>query len=124
MKLHLTQAEDKNLISGYGQGWVQIAQTRHQHSLLVLPNQIIPEWGTSTAGALTEAHFEAIAALNPEIVLLGTGSKIQFPHPRLWHCLVNAGIGMECMDTGAACRTYNILMAEGRHVAAALILQA
>lgn len=122
MKLHLTTSEDKHLISGYGSGWVQIAQTRHQKSLLVLPDQIITDWGSSKVSDLSESHFESIATLKPEVVLLGTGDKIQFPHPRLWRCLTDAGIGMECMDTGAACRTYNILMAEGRHVAAALIL--
>lgn len=122
MKLHLTTSEDKHLISGYGSDWVQIAQLRHKKSLLVLPEQIITDWGSNNISNLTEEHFENIAALKPEVVLLGTGARLCFPHPRLWRCLADAGIGMECMDTGAACRTYNILMAEGRRVAAALIL--
>lgn len=127
MKLHLTNSEGNNLITGYhiesDASWVEISHARYSRSVLVLPRQIITDWNASTITTLTEAHFEKIAALKPEIVLLGTGRKIQFPHPRLWRSLVDLGIGMECMDTGAACRTYNILMSEGRHVAAALMLQ-
>ncbi|MDP2247911.1 MAG: Mth938-like domain-containing protein, partial [Nitrosomonadales bacterium] len=71
--------------------------------------------------SLTVEHFEKIAELKPEVVLLGTGNKHRFIHPRLTAPLTALGISVECMDTAAACRTYNILMAEGRHVAAALI---
>ncbi|MBU3735478.1 MAG: hypothetical protein FGM62_00730, partial [Methylobacterium sp.] len=67
-------------------------------------------------------HFEYLAGLAPELVLLGTGLRHCFAHPRLSRALSEAGIGLECMDTAAACRTYNILMSEGRHVAAALII--
>ncbi len=127
MKLHLTTPEGNNLITGYHIGpetsWVEVTGTRHQRSLLVLPAQLITDWEASSVAALTETHFETIAALKPEVVLLGTGATIRFPHPRLWRSLAELGIGMECMDTGAACRTYNILMSEGRHVAAALMLQ-
>lgn len=123
MKLHLTQAGNKNLITGYGPDWIEIAHLRYSQSLLVLPDQIIPNWEVHHPDLLTEKHFETIATLKPEIVLLGTGAKLQFPHPRLWRLLTDSRIGMECMDTGAACRTYNILMAEGRYVAAAVIIQ-
>lgn len=122
MKLHLTTPEGNNLISSYGSGWIEVAQTRYQQSLLVMPNRIVTDWEAASTALLSETHFESIAALKPEVVLLGTGSKINFPHPRLWRSLTDAGIGLECMDTGGACRTYNILMAEGRHVIAALIL--
>ena len=71
--------------------------------------------------ALSAEHFEAIAALDPEVVLLGTGRVQRFPHPRLTTALSSRRIGIEAMDTGAACRTYNILMSEGRKVLAALI---
>ena len=69
----------------------------------------------------TAADFEQILALRPEVVLLGTGARQRFAHPRLYASLSAARIGLEMMDTGAACRTYNILMAEGRKVLAALI---
>jgi uncharacterized protein len=121
MKLHLANAEGQNLITGHGPGWVQINQTRVEHSLIVTPDELI-EWTVSRFEALTEAHFAALAALKPEIVLLGTGAKIRFPHPSLSRSLTDLGIGVECMDTGAACRTYNILMGESRNVVVALIV--
>jgi uncharacterized protein len=121
MKLHLTNAEGQNLITGHGSGWVQINQTRVEHSLVVTPRQFI-EWPVSSFETLTEAHFETLATLKPEILLLGTGARIHFPHPGLSRSLTELGIGIECMDTGAACRTYNILMSEGRNVAVALII--
>jgi uncharacterized protein len=71
---------------------------------------------------LEAAHFEAILEFMPEIVLLGTGGTLRFPHPRLTEALIRAQIGVEVMDTPAACRTYNILASEGRKVAAALLL--
>jgi uncharacterized protein len=71
---------------------------------------------------LAEAHFEVIAGLEPEIVLLGTGGRQRFPRPSLLRSLLARGVGVEIMDTAAACRTYNIIMLEGRRVAAALLL--
>jgi uncharacterized protein len=121
MKLHLANAEGNNLITGYGSGWVQIGESRFERSLVVLPD-LISEWPVAGFDDLAAQHFAAIAALKPEIVLLGTGASHRFAHPRLWQALAEVGLGLECMDTGAACRTYNILMAEGRNVAAALIL--
>lgn len=122
MKLHLTRAAGNQLITGYGEGWVEINEKRYQHSLIVLPNQLITDWPAADFDSLTETHFERIAQLAPELVLLGTGATHRFIHPRLGRPLLDIGVGLECMDTAAACRTYNILMAEGRHVAAALIL--
>ena len=93
---------------------------RHAASVIVLPERIEP-WAVADFAALTEAHFAALAALAPEIVLLGTGSRLRFPHPRLTTALARAGIGLEVMDVQAACRTFNILAEEERHVAAALV---
>lgn len=121
MKLHLTQAAGSYLITGYGDGWIEVNQTRHPQSLIVLPALIVTDWQLPDFDALTEAHFERLASLAPEVVLLGTGKRHRFVHPHLSRALTDAGIGLECMDTPAACRTYNILMSEGRHVAAALI---
>lgn len=122
MKLHLTRAAGNRLITGCGQGWVQVNEVRYTQSLIVLPDQVITGWPASDFTSLAAIHFEKLLELKPEVVLLGTGDKHQFVHPRLSHALTDAGIGVECMDTAAACRTYNILMAEGRHVAAALII--
>jgi uncharacterized protein len=122
MKLHLTQSAGNYLITGYGTGWVEINETRYQESLIVLPSKLVTDWQVANFGSLAEAHFERLAQLAPEVVLLGTGDTHRFIHPRLSHTLTEAGIGLECMHTAAACRTYNILMSEGRHVAAALII--
>ena len=73
--------------------------------------------------ALAEADFERLLETSPEIVLLGTGATQRFPHPRLTAPLHRARVGLEVMDTRAACRTYNILVAEGRNVTAALIVE-
>jgi uncharacterized protein len=122
MKLHLTRPEGNNLISGYGSGWVEINLSRHSSSLIVLPGLLIQDWHVENFESLQPAHFETLAGLEPEIVLLGTGAKLRFPHPSLSRSLVDIGVGLECMDTGGACRTYNILVSEGRKVAAALIV--
>jgi uncharacterized protein len=122
MKLHLTQAEGQNLITSYGEGWVEINRKRYTHSLIVLPESIIEDWQVSDFEGLTIEHFQKLAALKPEVVLLGTGTKHRFIHPRLTAPLTALGISVECMDTAAACRTYNILMSEGRQVAANLIV--
>lgn len=122
MKLHLTQAAGSQLITGHGPGWIEINEQRHTQSLIVLPNRLVTDWEASDFASLAATHLERIAALAPELVLLGTGSEHRFLHPRLGSTLTERGIGLECMSTAAACRTYNILMAEGRHVAAALIL--
>lgn len=131
MKLHLTTTSDKQLITGYGdvqgRGWVEINKKRYEHSLIVLPDEIITDWRVTDFASLSSESFEAIAHLSStklklEVVLLGTGSKHQFAHPRLSRALIDAGISVEYMATDAACRTYNFLMAEGRAVAAALIV--
>jgi uncharacterized protein len=123
MKLHLTRAQGNQLITGYGEGWIEVNETRYPHSLIVLPGQLLKDWDATDFENLTAAHFERLLALQPELVLLGTGTSHRFIHPSISRPLLDAGIGLECMTTAAACRTFNILMAEGRHVAAALLLR-
>jgi uncharacterized protein len=122
MKLHLTRAAGNQLITGYGEGWVDINDARHTRSLIVLPNQLVTDWPVADFDSLVAEHIERIAQLMPEVALLGTGAVHRFVHPRISRPLLDIGVSLECMDTAAACRTYNILMAEGRHVAAALII--
>jgi len=93
---------------------------RHESNLIVLPEQLIP-WSAQSFDALKEEDFQALLDLKLEILLLGTGPKQRFPHPRLTRMLAAKRIGVEAMDLQAACRTYNILMAEERRVAAALL---
>lgn len=122
MKLHLTQAAGNQLITGYGEGWVAVNTGRYSKSLIVMPDKLIEDWAVSDFDSLNEESFSALAALKPEVILLGTGTTHRFIHPRITRQLTDAGISIECMDTAAACRTYNILMSEGRHVAAALLI--
>lgn len=121
MKLHLENNPSLNTITAYGEGWIEINRNRHACAALVQPEGPIVDWGVENFEALTPAHFAAILSLRPELVILGTGARQRFPHPRLTAELAAARIGVEVMDTGAACRTYNILMSEGRKVLAALI---
>jgi uncharacterized protein len=123
MKLHLSHASDVNRITGYGEGFVQVNGQRHESSLVVLPEGEPAAWEVAAFSALSADHFEALASQRPELVILGTGKRLCFPPPALYEALILAGIGLEVMDTGAACRTYNILAAEGRRVSAALIVE-
>ncbi len=122
MKLHLTTAENNNLITAYGDDYIEVNRVRYSHSLIVSPNEIITPWGNAVFADLKDADFTAALTLKPEVVLLGTGSKHLFLHPKHYQSLSSQGIPLECMTTAAACRTYNILMSEGRNVAAAVLL--
>jgi len=110
------------MFTGYGEGYVEVNRARHSDSLVVSADRLITDWPVESVGGIGADHLAAIVELKPEIVLLGTGRTFTFPEPRLLAPLHNAGIGVEVMDTPAACRTYNILLGEGRNVVAALIL--
>ena len=120
MKLHASAPTLLHTFTAYGEGYVMVNGARHTSSLLVQPERLEP-WPVAGFEALAEEHFARIAALGPEVVLLGTGARLRFPHPRLSAALERAKIGLEVMDLQAACRTYNILMAEERKVLAALL---
>ena len=122
MKFHL-QAPAANVIAALGPGWVRIGATEYRENVVVTPDAIVTGWAPSGFAALTEQDFTALLAHKPEIVLLGTGASQQFPHPRLTTALFAARVGIEVMDTRAACRTFNILVAEGRHAVAAMIIE-
>ena len=121
MKFHLSTATG-NVVTALGAGWVRVGTQEYRDSLVLTPDTVAEGWAASGFDALDEADFEALIGYAPEIVLLGTGASIRFPHPRLTRALTDAQIGFEVMDTAAACRTFNILAAEGRKVVAALIL--
>lgn len=112
----------RNFIHAYGPGQVTINQQAHRRSLLVTPSRLITDWPPQSFSDLSERHFDRIRELNPEVVVLGTGARLQFPRTADTRALVQANIGLEVMDTGAACRTYNILMQDGRRVVAALLM--
>lgn len=122
MKLHLDNPTSRNLITGYGSGYVAINHRRHETSLILLPDRLVAPWGTAGFEGLSEADFQAVRELGPEVVLFGTGELQRFPPPHLLRPLIEARIGCEVMSLSAACSTFNILMAEGRLVAAALLI--
>jgi uncharacterized protein len=122
MKLHLTTAENNYLITGYGDDFIAVNKQKYAQNLIVLADKLILDWQASDFANLNAAHFDILIELKPEVVLLGTGVKHQFLHPKIVQKLTENNIPLECMTTAAACRTYNILMSEGRIVAAALLI--
>jgi len=122
VKIAQDRVEGSNAFTGYGEGWVEVNRTRHHASLVVSASRLITDWPATSVEALGADHLAAIVELEPEIVLLGTGAALRFPEPAQLAPLYRAGIGVEVMDTPAACRTYNILLGEGRNVVAALVI--
>ena len=122
MKLHLDPATAKNAITGYGEGYVMDNRQRFERSLVVLPERILLDWPPNRFDDLAPEHLAALAGLDREIILLGTGAQLRFPRPEIIQPLMRSGVGVEVMDVHAACRTYNILLAEDRRVAAALLI--
>lgn len=123
MKFHAISTQQYQTVTAYDDKSVHINAVRFRHSLLVCPETAPVAWPPTSFEALTEAHFAQIEAANPELVIVGTGALQRFIHPRLTNALFARRIGVESMDNKAACRTYNILMAEGRKVMLALIFE-
>lgn len=109
------------MFTAYGDDYVAVNHEKHSKNLILLPDAIILEWSTATLETLNESDMQKLLALQTEIILLGTGKQLRFPTGALLRPFAPAGIGLEIMDLQAACRTYNILAAEGRKVAAALL---
>ena len=122
MKLHASRPLALNTITGYGEGYVLVNGQRRDSSVVVMPERL-ESWSAQAFDSLAPEHFAFLKELGMEILLLGTGPRQRFPHPRLTAALTQAGIGVEVMDLQAACRTYNILVAEERKVAAALLFE-
>ncbi|WP_234197009.1 MULTISPECIES: Mth938-like domain-containing protein [Pseudacidovorax] len=115
---------DVQTVTATGPGWVAINGQRVDASVVVGSRDERFDWPCDRFEALTPAHFAQLAALKAEVVIFGSGERIRFPKPAWLAPLIAAGTGVETMDTAAACRTYNILAGEGRHVVAALLLEA
>lgn len=125
MKLHADQP-DVQTITAYGAGWVAVDNQRHQTSLVLSSSGRLLPWDCSRFDELTASHFEGLLALSaepPELVVFGSGERLRFPRPALVKSLIEQRIGIETMDTPAACRTYNILAGEGRRVVLALLIE-
>jgi len=121
VKLHLSNTAGLNIFTAYGEDFVAVNQEKYARNLIVLPESMVFEWSTATPATLAEGDMQKLLELGMEIVLLGTGNRQRFPAGALMRPFGPAGIGLEVMDLQAACRTYNILAAEGRKVAAALL---
>jgi uncharacterized protein len=122
VKLHASTPGAANTITAYGDDYVMVNGARRDSSVIVTADAVKP-WSAADFDQLKEEDFAALARLGAEIVLLGTGKRQRFPHPRLTASLGAARIGLEVMDVKAACRTYNILVAEERKVALALLFR-
>lgn len=123
MKLHLAENQDRNVIRRYEDGKITINDRTFQSSLIVTPEDIVDDWGPETVDELTAEDLMSVAQLDVELVILGTGVRQVFPNAGVLAPLMTASLGFEVMDSGAAARTYNVLAAEGRRVAAAILVQ-
>jgi uncharacterized protein len=122
MKLHASTTQQYQTVTGYDDSGVEINAQHFGGSLIVLPETPPRPWDVQRFEDLSEAHFSLIEQDQPDVVILGTGARQRFVHPRLLAPFAARRVGVECMDNKAACRTYNILMGEGRKVTLALIL--
>lgn len=122
MKLHLADTKNRYALTGYGTGYLSVNGIRYEQPLVVTPDQAPVPWPVAEFDALDMAAFSLLIETRPDIVVLGTGPAQRFAAATVFRPLIEAGIGLEMMSTPAACRTYNILMGEGRHVVAAMFL--
>lgn len=120
MKFH-ADVHPGNAVSGYGDGWVSVNGERFNHSL-VIGRDHLTAWDCPDFDALQPSHFDKLAELEPELLIFGSGKRLRFAAPALLANLYARRIGVETMDTQAACRTYNFLLGEGRRVVAALLI--
>ena len=123
MKIQPDRLEGVNAISRHEIGRVWVNAALHQQSVLVPWRGAVQPWPVSRLDGLTAEHFGQVLSLQPELVIFGSGSRLRFVSPALSRVLIERGIGMETMDTAAACRTYNVLASEGRSVVAALLIE-
>jgi len=121
--LDLDENQAKYQVRAFNPGLIQINEKVFTRSLIITPDQLLENWAPQSITELTAATLTPIISLQPDILLIGTGSKLVLLSPEIYGELINLGIGVEVMDTRAACRTYNALSAENRRVAAALIIQ-
>ncbi len=122
MKIHLDTGDGRRLIRRYEPGRISIDDLVYERSVILTPDKVTPDWRPRHFGELDAASLAELGAGSPEIILLGTGGVLRFPPPAWLAPFALTQVGVECMDTAAACRTYNLLMSEGRRVVAGLLL--
>ena len=122
MKFAQDSQEDGYVITAYDDNSVSINGKTFSQSLVVASTRLHEHWGIADIELLTSSHIELVLSLQPELIIIGTGNNLVFPAVEIYSGIIEHGIGVDFMDTGAACRTYNILMSEGRDVVAGIIL--
>ena len=122
MKFAQDSQEDGYVITAYDDDCVSINGKSFSQSLVIASTKLHENWDITSITLLSAKHIEQVLSFEPELILIGTGSKLVFPPVEIYAGIIEHGIGVDFMDTGAACRTYNILMSEGRDVVAGLIL--
>jgi uncharacterized protein len=121
LKLHAQASSNFNTVTGYGPDYIEVNRVRHAGSLIVAPDSPVRAWSAEQIETLREDDFAPVLALEPELVLVGTGAQQHFLPAPLIARFAQVGVGFEVMDTAAACRTFNILMAENRRVVGAFL---
>ena len=122
MKFAQDSQDEGYVITAYGENTVSINGKAFRQSLIITKTELNENWQPGAVELLQAEHIDQILAFNPELIIIGTGDKLTFPAVEVYSGIIEHGIGVDFMDTRAACRTYNILMSEGRHVVAGLIL--
>jgi len=123
LKLQSDPHSGANTITGYGDGYIEINKIPYSHAVLLSSDGEILEWDVKSFEELSSSDFAQMASFKPELIIIGTGKRQRFPRPELLKTLIEAKLGFEIMDSQAACRTYNILVGEGRQVLLALIVE-
>lgn len=118
----ILQSGDQYSIRRYGEGHLQINADVITSSCILTRDQLSTEWPPERFEQLDTKHLDALLATEPEVILIGTGRETRLPSPAMMGHVMRLGVGLECMDTGAACRTFNILVGEERRVAAGLFM--
>lgn len=122
MKFSEDYAIGHNVIRSYDDTSININSSTYCQSLALSSSRLIEDWPIKKISDLNSTTLNLLLELEPEVIVIGTGNKLEFPHPQAYASIINQGIGIEFMDSGAACRTYNILISENRNVVAGIIL--
>lgn len=123
MKFQPDSTEGVNTVTRQEPGRIWVGPALHEASILLPWKGDVQPWGAASLDELMPEHFARIAVLKPEVVIFGSGTRLRFPRPALLRALIEARIGVETMDTAAACRTYNVLVSEKRSAVAALLVE-
>ncbi len=122
MKFAQDSQDEGYVITAYDKNSISINGKTFSKSLIVTTRQLQENWDITAIELLQANHINQVLSFNPELIIIGTGNNLVFPAVEAYSAIIKRGIGIDFMDTGAACRTYNILMSEGRNVVAGLIL--